>query len=147
MIARFLRWLRKACSRTPRRAPADPAGLGRFGEDQAARWLRRGGYTILTRNAVVPSGELDIVALKGETVAVVEVRTRRGAIAVAPGDTVTTPKQRKVMTCAREFVAYHKLVNVYLRFDIVAVEVTKDGTVARIDHFKRAFEPHAPQRR
>ncbi|MFB7665649.1 YraN family protein [Kitasatospora sp. NPDC056138] len=51
-------------------------GLGRYGEEVAARWLTAGGLRILERNWRCAEGELDIVALDGDTLAVCEVKTR-----------------------------------------------------------------------
>ncbi|MFI5534261.1 YraN family protein [Kitasatospora sp. NPDC051853] len=51
-------------------------GLGRYGEEVAARWLTQGGLQILERNWRCAEGELDIVALDGDTLAVCEVKTR-----------------------------------------------------------------------
>ncbi|MFJ1707345.1 YraN family protein [Kitasatospora sp. NPDC088346] len=51
-------------------------GLGRYGEEVAARWLVQGGLRILERNWRCAEGELDIVALDGDTLAVCEVKTR-----------------------------------------------------------------------
>ncbi|MFJ8046102.1 YraN family protein [Kitasatospora sp. NPDC096147] len=51
-------------------------GLGRYGEEVAARWLAQGGLQILERNWRCADGELDIVALDGDTLAVCEVKTR-----------------------------------------------------------------------
>ncbi|GAA2149467.1 hypothetical protein GCM10009760_42670 [Kitasatospora kazusensis] len=51
-------------------------GLGRYGEEVAARWLAAGGLRVLERNWRCSEGELDIVALDGDTLAVCEVKTR-----------------------------------------------------------------------
>ncbi|WP_405019350.1 YraN family protein [Kitasatospora sp. NBC_00070] len=51
-------------------------GLGRYGEEVAARWLTEGGLRILERNWRCAEGELDIIALDGDTIAVCEVKTR-----------------------------------------------------------------------
>ncbi|KQV17835.1 hypothetical protein ASE03_00990 [Kitasatospora sp. Root187] len=51
-------------------------GLGRYGEEVAARWLTAGGLRILERNWRCAEGELDIIALDGDTIAVCEVKTR-----------------------------------------------------------------------
>ncbi|WP_354642484.1 YraN family protein [Kitasatospora camelliae] len=51
-------------------------GLGRYGEEVAARRLVERGLCILERNWRCAEGELDIVALDGDTLAVCEVKTR-----------------------------------------------------------------------
>ena len=39
--------------------------LGRFGEERAARWLRRHGYRIIETNFSCRSGEIDLIARDG----------------------------------------------------------------------------------
>ncbi|WP_079075104.1 YraN family protein [Streptomyces atriruber] len=53
--------------------------LGRYGEDLAARRLVEAGMAVLERNwRAGRTGEIDIVAMDGETLVVCEVKTRRG---------------------------------------------------------------------
>ena len=53
--------------------------LGRFGEEQAAKYLRRRGYTVTARNFSCRAGEIDIIARRGGIIAFVEVKLRRDA--------------------------------------------------------------------
>lgn len=55
---------------------SDAGRLGREAEDAAARYLIERGFTIVTRNFRVPGGELDLVALDGEVLVFVEVKSR-----------------------------------------------------------------------
>ena len=55
----------------------DTTKLGRQGEEAAAVFLKEAGYAILVRNFRTPRGEIDIVAGTGQTVAFIEVKTRR----------------------------------------------------------------------
>ncbi len=98
--------------------------LGRAGERRAARYLRRRGLRILKRNWRGPGGELDLVALDGEQVVVVEVRTSGAPrpFAGGPEQTVGPEKLRRL----------RRLTSLYLltlprppaggvRIDVVAV--------------------------
>jgi putative endonuclease len=60
---------------------------GRRGETLAAWWLRLKGYRILARGLKSPVGEIDIVACRGRTLAIVEVKRRddRAAAVAAIG--------------------------------------------------------------
>ena len=49
--------------------------VGRIGESVAAQFLERKGFTILDRNYRKPWGEIDLIALKGDIVRFVEVKT------------------------------------------------------------------------
>ena len=51
--------------------------LGRRAEDRAEAYIRRSpGWKVLERNLVNPYGELDIVAMDGSELVIVEVRCR-----------------------------------------------------------------------
>ncbi len=50
-------------------------GVGRVGEELAARWLRARGLRLLGRNLRAPEGELDLLALEGADLVVIEVKT------------------------------------------------------------------------
>ena len=43
--------------------------LGAWGEEQAARWLRRKGYTIVERNYACRFGEIDLIARRRGVIA------------------------------------------------------------------------------
>ncbi|NMA70336.1 MAG: YraN family protein, partial [Firmicutes bacterium] len=84
---------------TPRAAPTGTRGqrldgpggrlqLGRWGEALAALYLQGLGYQVLARNLRNRLGELDLVALDGEILVFVEVRTRRGGPAGTPEESV-----------------------------------------------------------
>ena len=107
-------------------------GLGRWGEDLAARALAREGYTILGRNVRVPEvGEVDILAQEGDTLVVVEVRTRRGAPRFAPEDSVDERKRQRLAALA-EAIATERNWNGPLRVDFVAVELDRRGRLQRL---------------
>lgn len=53
---------------------------GRDGEARAAFWLRAKGWSILDRRVKTPSGEIDLVARRGNCIAFVEVKWRRKSV-------------------------------------------------------------------
>src|SRR5260370_20577660 len=67
--------------------------LGRRGEREAARFLRRQGLTVVTRNFRAAGAEIDLVALDGPTLVVVEVKTRIEMGAGRPEEAVDHRKQ------------------------------------------------------
>jgi len=119
--------------------PKRPRSLGERGEDAAAVYLRRKGYTILARNVRLGRNELDIVAQQGDTVVFVEVRTRAAADAVAPEDTIGPVKQAHLKAAAGRYIARHYDPDLYYRFDIVAIIFPEDAK-AEITHLINAFE-------
>lgn len=68
--------------------------LGKWGEDEAARFLQRKGFTILERDWRVGKRDLDIIALKedGKLLVFVEVKTRRNDVYLQPEEAVNTTK-------------------------------------------------------
>ena len=51
--------------------------LGQWGEEVATDYLRRKGYTIVERDWKSGHRDLDIIAMDGQTLVVVEVKRRR----------------------------------------------------------------------
>lgn len=117
----------------------DRISLGRRGEDLAAQHLKDHGYRIVDRNVRFRHGELDIVALDGPTLVFVEVRTVRAG-AVIPEESVTRKKQRQVAALAALYLQQHSQEDADWRADVVAIEIARDGGVARIDHLVSAME-------
>ncbi len=110
--------------------------IGQLGENLAAQVLEREGYTILERNVrVAPLGEVDILAQDGDTLVIVEVRTRRNAPPFAPEDSVG-PHKRARLAALAEAIAYQRQWEGPLRVDFVAVELDRSGHVRRLEIMK-----------
>lgn len=93
---------------------------GRRGELRAIWLLRLKGYRILARDLRTPAGEIDIVARRGGTLAMIEVKWRDSwedaAIAV------TARQQTRIAAAARLFLARHsRHAQCVVRFDIMLV--------------------------
>ncbi len=106
------------------RAPA-PARLkawrrGRRGELLAACWLRLKGYRILARGLRTGAGEIDIVALRGRTVAAVEVKARPSLRDAT--EAIQRRQRSRIARAVERFVAARPdLAGCDIRFDIVLV--------------------------
>ena len=115
--------------------------LGRRGEDAAARFLRRRGYTIVARGQRGQIGELDLVAVDGRTVVFIEVKTRATHEAGHPADAVDDQKQRRLTRLAVAYMKRHDLLECSARFDVVAITWPDNGRRPTIEHFENAFDP------
>ncbi len=113
------------------------ATLGKLGEDEACRELRRRGYAILARGYRTRCGELDIVARDGDVLVFVEVKTRSGGAFGSPLEAVTARKRLKLVRMALEYVTRSRLSHVACRFDVVGV-LRQAGTT-RVDVVVDAF--------
>ena len=79
--------------------------LGRRAEDRAEAYIRRSpGWKVLERNLVNPYGELDIVAMDGSELVVVEVRCRTLGEVQSSLDSVGPRKLRRLVDAGRAHV-------------------------------------------
>lgn len=113
---------------------ADHLLLGKWGEDLAERELRDSGWKILERNVSFKCGELDIVALDGKELVVVEVRTRTIGKMMPPECSVGPDKLKKLVRAGKHYVAKNNW-NGPWRIDLVAVTV-QDRDLYSIDRFQ-----------
>ena len=114
--------------------------LGQRGEAAAARFLRRRGYKILARSDHFGPGELDLVALDGQTIVFVEVKTRERADIGHPAEAVDSAKQRRLTRLAVTFLKRYGLLDRPARFDVIAVTWPAGRRRPVIEHFRHAFE-------
>ncbi|WP_433497480.1 YraN family protein [Sphaerimonospora sp. CA-214678] len=96
--------------------------LGRRGEQLAADFLEAGGMRILARNWRCSQGEIDIVARDGETLVVVEVKTRSGRSHGTAFEAVTHEKLRRLRRLAGRWLAGQSETFGAVRVDVVALE-------------------------
>jgi len=107
---------------------------GRKGEEQAAEALEAAGMDIIVRNYRSKTGEIDIIAIDGETVVFTEVKTwsAYGMEDLAYG--VDIRKQRKIIKTAKFFLLENrKYSNMTIRFDVVFIHNNS------INHLASAF--------
>lgn len=112
--------------------------LGRSGELLAAEYLESKGYTVLDRNWRCGHKELDLVARSGDTLVVVEVKTRSDACFGNPEDAVDERKIIRTVMAADAYIRRRRL-DLDVRFDIVAI--TENGGQVSVQHIEDAFFP------
>ncbi len=111
---------------------------GKNGEDQAAEWLERLGYRILERNWYCRRKEIDLIAMEGEELVVVEVKLRRAPMLERPEQAINREKQRSLVFAANSYVRM-KHIRAEVRFDVIFVIGYPDRD--EILHIRRAFYP------
>jgi putative endonuclease len=111
--------------------------LGDRGEQEASRYLRGRGMNVLQRGYRTRHGEVDLIALDGNTVVFVEVKARRQG---APAEAVTPEKQRRLTLAALHFLKKHRLLEQRCRFDVIAIVWPEDAAPPEIEHIANAFE-------
>jgi putative endonuclease len=122
--------------------PSTRRALGAFGEAAARSHLLRAGYRILASNWRCPIGEIDLVAQLGGQLVFVEVRTRRADGPVAPEESLSPAKRRRLAALAFAYLegAAPPEPPPPFRIDLIAVAVDRAGRVARLDHIVSAIE-------
>ncbi|MBA3770002.1 MAG: YraN family protein [Blastocatellia bacterium] len=114
--------------------------LGERGEKIAAEFLAANGYRIVFTNFKVPigrnskgvarSGEIDIVALDGETLCFIEVKTRRSEDFTPAIASVDVRKRIQITRTARTYRAIFNITDTASRFDVVTVLMPKHAEVS-----------------
>jgi len=110
--------------------------LGKFGEELAVAYLQKNGYRILETNWTFQKAEIDIIAQKEKTLAIVEVKTRSSIEFGLPQDFVKPKKIQLLVKAVNEYVISNDL-DVDVRFDIIAIN-KEDGDF-KIEHIEDAF--------
>ena len=115
---------------------AEHNDLGKFGEEIAVEYLRKDGYTVLETNWTFQKAEIDIIAQKGNILAVVEVKTRSSLEFGLPQDFVK-PKKIQLLVKAVDAFVNQRNLDIEVRFDIIAIH--KEGKSFVIEHLIDAF--------
>ena len=112
--------------------------FGRAAEEAAARHLGRLGYRVLTANFRAKGGELDLVALDGDVLAIIEVRYRASDEFGGAAASITHAKRSRIVRAARFLLATHPpLAKLPARFDVIEVKGPADDL--RCDLIRGAF--------
>ncbi|WP_372769676.1 YraN family protein [Lutibacter sp.] len=110
--------------------------LGELGEELAVEELEKNGYEIVERNWRYKKAEIDIIALKNDVLAIVEVKTRSSDYIGNPQDFVS-PKKIKLLVEAVNDYVISKDLDVEVRFDIIAI--IKNENILTLEHLEDAF--------
>ncbi|WP_010519020.1 YraN family protein [Croceivirga radicis] len=110
--------------------------FGRQGERLAVDFLNKKGYRILERNYRYLKAEIDILALKEDTLAVVEVKTRSSNYLQDILETVSSKKMKLLVAAADNYITNIDL-DLDVRFDVITILKEKQGF--KINHVENAF--------
>lgn len=110
--------------------------LGTKGEQIAADFLMKKGYTILEKNYRYRKAELDIIAQKESILAIVEVKTRSAAFLEGMEQTIGKRKIQLLIKAA-DFYVQEKDLDVDVQFDVILVVF--QGDTVSIEHWEDAF--------
>ncbi len=119
--------------------------IGRYGEQIAARFLKKNGYKILETNKHQSHNEIDIIAEDREFLLFVEVKTRSVGSDLysaygTPASAVDKRKQARTVQAARAYLHEHPNYEKQPRLDVIEIYLEKNtGKVLKIHHIPNAF--------
>ena len=114
--------------------------VGNAGEAEAARYLRKRGYTLLASQWRCRFGELDLVARsKRGTVCFVEVKLRSVGSIGLPRESVDARKRERLRKAAACYLSTHDL-DAPARFDVAEVYTDEGHRTVRLEYLKDAFQ-------
>jgi len=109
---------------------------GKRSEFLCRLFLRLKGYRILASRYKTHQGEIDIIALRGKTVAFIEVKARANVHQAAGA--VSPQQQARLARTAALFHAHHRGYSKYtMRFDVMLVAPLRWPR-----HIENAFQAH-----
>jgi putative endonuclease len=118
----------------------DTFQVGQWGEGVAAEYLKKIGYSILTRNYHTPQGEIDIVAKQIDTkwprLVFVEVKTRTNSRHGYPETAMSRKKWQHMQAAIQYFLESHPDLELEWCIDVIAVIGHPDQGNPQIQHFE-----------
>lgn len=118
--------------------------IGRYGEEEARKFLKKSGYKIVASNKRESHKEIDIIATDKEYIAFVEVKTRSVEDDLynpygTPASAVTKRKQNNLISAARAYLRENP-TDKQPRMDVVEVYLRKGSyEVLEINHYLGAY--------
>lgn len=112
--------------------------FGYDGEAAAVAYLSGIGYRILHQNWRSGHKELDIVAVDGNELVVVEVKSRKDILFARPEEAVNERKIRRIVSATDAYLKKYA-IDAPVRFDIITV--VGFGENRKIEHIPNAFYP------
>lgn len=104
-----------------------PAWKGKEAEKEAARNLRKAGWSILERNWRAGKDEIDLIAQEGEVLVFVEVRARSQHAAVGGYASLTARKREALRRVCRAYLKQRRQCTPHYRLDVIEFEIISEG--------------------
>jgi putative endonuclease len=95
--------------------------LGKKGENIASRYLSLKSIKVIQRNYRNSYGEIDIIALDGNTVCFIEVKTRRKKSRSRPYEGYRRVQQKRVIRASKYYLTKIGNPKLPLRYDLIEI--------------------------
>ncbi len=124
----------------------DRLKVAKIGESLAVEHLKARGCEILAQNYRAIRGEIDLIVRDGEFTVFVEVKTRRSLKFGLPQAAVTLQKQRQISKVALAYLQAQNLLDAPCRFDVIAIHLSPQLELLRLEQIESAFDFQADGR-
>lgn len=114
--------------------------MGAWGEEIAAEYLRRKGYSLLAHSYRSRFGEIDLIVFDERFLVFVEVKLRKNDKFARAVEYVDNKKQEKLRITAECYLSEHP-TDLQPRFDVIEIYAPRgmDALEAKITHWEDAF--------
>jgi len=128
---------------------SDPAehnvGKGRAAEEKATSWLSEERFEIVGRNVRTAKGEIDVVALEGETLCFIEVKARGSHRYGSSLEAVDRRKQKRLSHAALLYLQRNPHEGP-CRFDVLGLDPGRNGWEVTLIRDAFSFQPPSKRR-
>ena len=111
--------------------------LGSLGEQKAKEYLLNKGYQILEKNWKHEKYEIDIIAIDGAELVIIEVKTRRNTL-ISIEKTISYSQQKRIILAADAFIKFNN-IDLDVRIDLILVKRSLKSS--KFTHCKEIFYP------
>lgn len=109
--------------------------IGKTGEDLAVKYLEQVGYKVIERNFECRQGEIDIIAIDGNEIVFLEVKTRTNIKYGKPIEAVNQTKQKHLTKAVKYYLYSRHLEDEFVRIDVIEIYIYKNKY--RVNHIKQ----------
>ena len=93
-----------------------------------------------SRNIRTNYGEIDLIAMDGDVIVFVEVKTRSSNRYGYPEESITKQKLMHMLASAQDYLQNHAELSADWRLDVLAVERRSGQGDAEVSHFKNVVQ-------
>ena len=97
--------------------------IGSLGEEMTCSYLKDRQFVVLEQNYRNRYAEIDVIALKGDTVHFIEVKTRCSEVAGRASEAVTVSKQNRIRRLDEIYLADNDLCDKNVEFHVVTIDL------------------------
>jgi putative endonuclease len=112
--------------------------IGKIGEDYVCRYLENMGYEIALRNYKIRGGEIDIIAIKDDIIAFIEVKTRKISSVSSGLEAIDRNKMKRIIKTAQNYM-WKEAVELQPRYDTAEV-IYDNQKISKFSYIENAFD-------